>query len=108
MHMRTESDSIGSRQVPASAYYGVQSLRGAENFRITGQLLRPEFINAMAMIKKTCAICNHAVGELDDVRRNAIVSACDEIMHTPARWQHRQVQPLPLKKMLQKQQKMQT
>lgn len=80
MHMRTESDSIGSRQVPASAYYGVQSLRGAENFRITGQLLRPEFINAMAMIKKTCAICNHAVGELDDVRRNAIVSACDEIM----------------------------
>ena len=56
MDMRIESDSIGSRQIPADAYYGVQSLRGAENFRITGQLLRPEFINAMAMIKKTCAI----------------------------------------------------
>ena len=80
MDMRIESDSIGSRQIPADAYYGVQSLRGAENFRITGQLLRPEFINAMAMIKKTCAICNHAVGELDAARRDAIVTACDEIL----------------------------
>ena len=80
MDMRIESDSIGSRQIPTDAYYGVQSLRGAENFRITGQLLRPEFINAMAMIKKTCAICNHAVGELDAARRDAIVTACDEIL----------------------------
>ena len=80
MDMRVESDSIGSRQIPTDAYYGVQSLRGAENFRITGQLLRPEFINAMAMIKKTCAICNHAVGELDAARRDAIVTACDEIL----------------------------
>ena len=80
MDMRIESDSIGSRQISADAYYGVQSLRGAENFRITGQLLRPEFINAMAMIKKTCAICNHAVGELDAARRDAIVTACDEIL----------------------------
>ncbi|MBE6942437.1 MAG: aspartate ammonia-lyase [Ruminococcaceae bacterium] len=80
MQMRIESDSIGSRSVPADAYYGVQSLRGTENFRITGQFLRPEFIDSMAMIKKTCAICNHAVGELDDARRKAIVTACDEIM----------------------------
>jgi len=80
MEMRIETDSIGSRQVPADAYYGVQSLRGAENFRITGQFLRPEFIESLAMIKKACAICNHAVGELDDARRNAIVTACDEIL----------------------------
>lgn len=80
MQMRIESDSIGSRSVPADAYYGVQSLRGAENFRITGQFLRPEFIDSMAMIKKTCAICNHAVGELDDGRRDAIITACDEIL----------------------------
>lgn len=80
MHMRTESDSIGARQVPVGAYYGVQSLRGAENFRITGQFLRPEFINSMAMIKKACAICNHTVGELDAPRRDAIITACDEIM----------------------------
>ena len=80
MEMRMESDSIGSRSVPADAYYGVQTLRGAENFRITGQRLRPEIIHAMAMIKKACAICNHAVGELDDARMRAIVTACDEIL----------------------------
>ena len=80
MHTRTEHDSIGSRQVPVNAYYGVQSLRGAENFLITGQQLRPEFIVAMAQIKKACAICNHAVGELSDDITNAIVKACDEII----------------------------
>ena len=65
MEYRIESDSIGSRQVPADAYYGVQSLRGSENFRITGQRLRAEFIESMAQIKKACAICNHAIGQLD-------------------------------------------
>ena len=80
MHTRTESDSIGSRQVPAGAYYGVQSLRGAENFPITGQRLRPEFIVSMAQIKKACAICNYQVGELDGPRRDAIVAACDEVI----------------------------
>ena len=80
MDMRIEADSIGSRSVPASAYYGVQSLRGAENFRITGQLLRPEFIVSMAQIKKACAICNYNVGELDQARKDAIIAACDEII----------------------------
>ena len=65
MNYRLEADSIGTKQVPVDAYYGVQSLRGYENFRITGLSLRPEFIESMAQIKKTCAICNHAIGELD-------------------------------------------
>ena len=80
MKFRTENDSIGSRQVPAEAYYGVQSLRGSENFRITGQRLRPEFIESMAQIKKACTICNHAVGELDGRITDAISQACDEIL----------------------------
>ena len=80
MDMRIESDSIGSRHLPADAYYGVQSLRGAENFRITGQRLRPEFIESIAQIKKACAICNHAVEELDGSIKDAIVAACDEII----------------------------
>lgn len=80
MDMRIESDSIGSRHLPADAYYGVQSLRGAENFRITGQRLRPEFIESIAQIKKACAICNHAVEELDVSIKDAIVAACDEII----------------------------
>ena len=80
MQYRLEADSIGTKQVPAEAYYGVQSLRGYENFRITGLSLRPEFIESMAQIKKACAICNHAVGELDTSIKDAIVQACDEII----------------------------
>ena len=80
MNYRMEADSIGVKQVPADAYYGVQSLRGCENFRITGLKLRPEFIVSLAEIKKACAICNHAVGELDEKRKDAIVRACDEII----------------------------
>lgn len=80
MNMRIESDSIGSRNIPSDAYYGVQSLRGAENFRITGQQLRPEFIISIAQIKKACAICNYAVEELDVVQQDALIAACDEII----------------------------
>lgn len=80
MDMRIESDSIGIREVPKSAYYGVQALRGMENFRITGQQLRPEFIIALAQIKKACAISNLAAGELDRSRAEAIITACDEII----------------------------
>ena len=80
MNYRMEADSIGVKQVPADAYYGVQSLRGCENFRITGLKLRPEFIISLAEIKKACAICNHAVGELDEKIKDAIVAACDEII----------------------------
>jgi len=80
MQYRIESDSIGSRQVPVDAYYGVQSLRGSENFQITGQRLRVEFIESLAQIKKVCAICNHAVGELDGKIKDAICKACDEIL----------------------------
>ena len=80
MSYRIEADSIGTKQVPAEAYYGVQSLRGCENFQITGQKLRPEFIDSLAEIKKACAICNFAVGELDEQIKNAICQACDEIL----------------------------
>ena len=80
MKTRIESDSIGSRRIPVNAYYGVQSLRGSENFRITGQRLKLEFIESMAQIKKACAICNHSVGELDLTLQNVIIFACDEII----------------------------
>ena len=80
MKYRIESDSIGSRQIPVNAYYGVQSLRGSENFHITGHRLRPEFIESLAQIKKTCAICNHAVGELDRPLHDAICQVCDELL----------------------------
>ena len=62
MAYRIEADSIGTKEVPVEAYYGVQSMRGTENFQITGQKMQPEFINSMAEIKKACAICNNMVG----------------------------------------------
>ena len=77
---RIEKDSIGTKQVPVEAYYGVQSLRGCENFQITGQRLRPEFIDSMAQIKKACAICNYNVGELDANIKDAIIRASEEIL----------------------------
>ncbi len=80
MLYRVESDSIGSKQVPIDAYYGVQSLRGCENFQITGQRLKTDFINSMVEIKKACAICNYEVGELDGNIKDAICQACDEIL----------------------------
>ena len=49
---RLEHDSIGTKEVPAEAYYGVQTLRAAENFYITGMNMHPELINSVAQIKK--------------------------------------------------------
>ena len=81
MEFRKEFDSIGFKMIPRDAYYGVQSLRGAENFQITGQSLRPEFINSMAEIKMACAICNYKAGELDEKIKEAICQASEEIIN---------------------------
>ncbi|MBO7341797.1 MAG: aspartate ammonia-lyase, partial [Clostridia bacterium] len=77
---REEQDSIGVRQIPVDAYYGVQSLRGAENFNITGRKMHPEFIRAMVELKKASAITNGAVGVFSADIAKAIVAACDEIL----------------------------
>ncbi|MDO4662178.1 MAG: aspartate ammonia-lyase [Tissierellia bacterium] len=80
MEYRLESDSIGEKKVEANAYYGVQSLRGMENFRITGNHTHPELIRALCNIKKGCAIANNMAGVLDEDRKNAIVYACEKIL----------------------------
>lgn len=77
---RVEQDSIGTKDVPKSVYYGVQSLRAAENFHITGLNMHPEIINSLAYIKKAAAITNCEVGVLDKTIADAIVKACDEIL----------------------------
>ena len=77
---RTEKDSIGTKHVPEDVYYGVQSLRAAENFHITGLTMHPEIINSLAYIKKAAAITNCEVGILDKKIALAIVQACDEIL----------------------------
>ena len=77
---RTEEDSIGTKAVPEGVYYGVQSLRAAENFRITGLNMHPEIINSLAYIKKAAAVTNCEVGILDRKIADAISKACDEIL----------------------------
>ena len=80
MEYRVEKDSIGAKDIPGDAYYGVQSLRGAENFRITGLKMHPEIINSLAYIKKAAAITNCEVGLMEKRTAEAIVQACDEIL----------------------------
>ncbi|MEG0090213.1 MAG: aspartate ammonia-lyase [Oscillospiraceae bacterium] len=81
MDYRLESDSVGEKQVPANAYYGVQSLRAFENFNITGKHLPEVQIFALAQIKKACAITNKNAGVLEGGIADAIVSACDDILN---------------------------
>ena len=72
---RIEKDSIGMKDVPENVYYGVQSLRAAENFHITGLNMHPEIINSLAYIKKAAAITNCEVGILDKRIATAIAQA---------------------------------
>ena len=77
---RVEHDSIGEKQVPIDAYYGVQTLRASENFYITGLTMHPEMIVSIAQIKKAAAITNFEVGRLEKKKAEAIVKACEEII----------------------------
>ena len=77
---RVEKDSIGAKDIPEDVYYGVQTLRAAENFHITGLTMHPEIINSLAYIKKAAAITNYEVGLLPKSITDAIVKACDEIL----------------------------
>ena len=77
---RVEKDSIGVKDIPEDVYYGVQTLRAAENFHITGLNMHPEIINSLAYIKKASAITNCEVGILEKKKAQAIVQACDEII----------------------------
>ncbi|KAB2885207.1 MAG: aspartate ammonia-lyase [Albidovulum sp.] len=78
---RTEHDLIGDREVPASACWGIHTLRAIENFPITGQRIgdTPDLIVALACIKQAAAEANAELGLLDVRRRDAIVAACREI-----------------------------
>ena len=80
MKTRVETDSIGTLEIPAEAYYGVQSLRARRNFPITGSGLHPDFIRNLARIKKAAAITNGETGQLHSQQAQAIVKACDEII----------------------------
>jgi len=79
--VRREHDMLGEREVPAGAYWGVQTLRATENFAISGVPLCQfwHLVQAFALVKKAAALANGEVGGLPVDRRDAIVAACDEI-----------------------------
>ncbi len=78
---RCEHDSLGPREVPERAYYGVHTARALQNFPISGTELRthPEFVNALAAVKEAAAGANRELGLLDVERATAIETACTEI-----------------------------
>ena len=84
--MRVEHDLLGDLAVPAGAYYGVQTARALDNFQITGTPLShfPNFVCALAMVKKAAARANRKLGLLSERLEDAISAACDEVI--AGRW----------------------
>ena len=80
MATRVERDPLGELQVPAEAYYGVQTQRAVENFPISGFTAPAALVTATVLIKQACARANGALGRLDRRVANAIVAAADEIV----------------------------
>ena len=78
--MRTEHDFLGNLEVPDDVYYGVQTMRAIENFHITGQKLDPDFIVALAQVKKAAALANMDTGRLPHDIGDLLVKAADEII----------------------------
>lgn len=78
---RIEKDSMGERQIPGHAYYGIQTLRAMENFPISGIKPLPTYVDACLLIKKATAIANGQLGCIPQDLSLAIVQACDEILH---------------------------
>ena len=77
---RTETDSFGPIEVPADRYWGAQTQRSLENFRIGGERMPDALIRAFGIQKKAAALANLALGELDETLGRAILAAADEVI----------------------------
>lgn len=80
MSTRIEKDFLGTLEIPKDVYYGVQTKRALENFPITKMTMHPELIRAFAIVKKSSALANAAIGQLDEKIANAIAQASDDII----------------------------
>ncbi|MFL0426782.1 class II fumarate hydratase [Moraxella sp. 179-F 1C4 NHS] len=78
---RSEKDSMGAVNVPIDAYWGAQTERSRNNFKIGGETLPQPLIEAMALVKKAAAITNAKLGRISDDKRDLIVQAADEIIN---------------------------
>jgi aspartate ammonia-lyase len=79
---RTETDSLGSREVPADAYWGIHTARALENFPITRRAIfnYPDLITALARVKQAAARANRDLGDLDPAKAEIIDRVCEEII----------------------------
>src|SRR5437879_3524187 len=77
---RLEKDSIGTKELPANVYYGVQTARAVENYPISGMRAHPLLIKAFGMVKKAAAQANQELGLIDHQRAKAIIAAADEVI----------------------------
>ena len=80
MEYRIERDSMGQMKVPADRYWGAQTQRSLENFRISTEKIPMEVIRAFGYLKKAAALVNYDLGKLDKARADAICAVCDEIL----------------------------
>ncbi|MCA1561845.1 MAG: aspartate ammonia-lyase [Acidobacteria bacterium] len=80
MKYRIERDPLGEMQVPADAYYGVQTMRAVENFPVSGLTAPAELVVATVLIKKAAAQANRALGRLEAPIADAIATAADEVL----------------------------
>ena len=78
MNTRIETDTMGEVAVPTEAYWGAQTQRSRDNFKIGGETLPAPLIRAMALVKKAAAQTNATLGRLDEAGKNLIVQAADE------------------------------
>ena len=78
--VRREKDFLGELPVPAEAYYGIQTVRAADNFPISGLRAHRVMVSALALIKKSAALANMELGRLEKKKASAIVKACEEIV----------------------------
>ncbi|WP_066805457.1 class II fumarate hydratase [Moraxella oblonga] len=78
--IRIEKDTMGEVQVPANAYFGAQTQRSRDNFKIGGETLPRPLIVAMATVKKAAAITNAELGRIENSQKDLIVQAADEII----------------------------
>ncbi|MDP4084757.1 MAG: class II fumarate hydratase [Bacillota bacterium] len=80
MDYRIEKDTMGEIKVPANKYWGAQTQRSKENFKIGGEHMPSEVISAFAILKRSAAVVNEGLGKLNSNKAKAIIEACDEIL----------------------------
>ena len=81
MKYRVEKDTMGEIQVPADKYWGAQTQRSLENFRIGTEKMPREIIHALALLKKAAALANSRLGKLEEKKAGMISRVCDEILN---------------------------